>query len=34
MDSKLAALCDKGCIEMMENDYLAAAADKIEGLTR
>lgn len=32
MDSKLAALCDKGWIEMMENSYLDAAADKIEAL--
>ena len=29
MDPKLAALVDKGWIEMMENDYLEAAADKI-----
>ena len=32
MDSKLAALCDKGWIEMMENNYLDAAADKIEAM--
>ncbi len=30
LDQKLAALCDKGWIEMMENDYLDAAADAIE----
>ena len=30
MDSKLAALVDKGWIEMMQNDYMDAAADKIE----
>lgn len=30
MDQKLAALVDKGWIEMMENTYLDAAADKIE----
>ena len=30
MDSKLAALVDKGWIEMMQNDYLDAASDKIE----
>ena len=30
MDYKLAALCDKGWIEMMENSYLEAAADAIE----
>ena len=30
MDAKLAALVDKGWIEMMQNDYLDAAADKIE----
>ena len=30
MDSKLAALCDKGWIEMMENSYLDAAADAVE----
>ena len=29
MDPKLSALVDKGWIEMMENDYLEAAADKI-----
>lgn len=32
MDSKLAALCDKGWIEMMENNYLDVAADKIEAM--
>ncbi len=30
MDQKLAALCDKGWIEMMENTYLDAAADALE----
>jgi Mrp family chromosome partitioning ATPase len=30
MDHKLAALVDKGWIEMMENNYLDAAADAIE----
>ncbi|MBQ1232012.1 MAG: Mrp/NBP35 family ATP-binding protein [Clostridia bacterium] len=30
MDAKLAALVDKGWIEMMQNDYLDKAADKIE----
>ncbi len=30
MDPKLAALCDKGWIEMMENTYLDTAADALE----
>ncbi len=30
LDHKLAALCDKGWIEMMENNYLDAAADMLE----
>ncbi|MBR4296213.1 MAG: Mrp/NBP35 family ATP-binding protein [Clostridia bacterium] len=30
LDSKLAALCDKGMIELMENDYLDRAADILE----
>jgi Mrp family chromosome partitioning ATPase len=30
MDPKLAALCDKGWIEMMENNYLDSAVDAIE----
>ncbi|MBR5880675.1 MAG: Mrp/NBP35 family ATP-binding protein [Clostridia bacterium] len=30
MDSKLAALVDKGWIEMMQNDYMDSAVDKIE----
>lgn len=30
LDPKLTALCDKGVIELMENDYLDAAADVIE----
>ena len=30
MDPKLSALCDKGIIELMENDYLDAACDAIE----
>lgn len=29
MDPKLAALCDKGMLELMENDYLDSAVDKI-----
>ena len=28
-DAKLAKLCDKGAIELMDNDYLAAACEKI-----
>ena len=32
MDSRLASLCDKGIIELMENDYLDAASDKIEAI--
>lgn len=30
MDYRLAALCDKGAIELMENDYLHSAADILE----
>ena len=30
LDSRLASLCDKGIIELFENDYLDAAADAIE----
>lgn len=30
LDAKLSALCDKGMIELMENDYLDKAADIIE----
>lgn len=30
LDQKLAALCDRGMIELMENDYLDEAADRIE----
>ena len=30
MDGKLASLCDKGIIELMENDYLDKAAETIE----
>ncbi len=30
LDQKLAALCDKGWIEMMENSYLDTAADTLE----
>ncbi len=30
MDPKLAALCDKGMLELMENDYMDKAADIIE----
>ncbi len=29
LDPKLSALCDKGIIELMENDYLDAAADAV-----
>ena len=29
LDANLAALCDKGVIELMENDYLDAAADAV-----
>jgi Mrp family chromosome partitioning ATPase len=32
-DTRLAPLCDKGIIELMENDYLDAAADAIEKKT-
>ena len=32
MDAKLAALCDKGIIELMENEYLDDAADILETL--
>ena len=31
IDPKLAALCDKGMIELMENDYLDPAIKKLEG---
>ena len=34
MDARLASLCDKGIIELMENDYLDDAADKIEKLAK
>ena len=30
LDPKLAALCDKGMLELMENDYLDAAANEVE----
>ena len=30
LDQKLAALCDRGMIELMENNYLDEAADRIE----
>ncbi len=30
LDSELASLCDKGVIELFENDYLERAADKLE----
>ena len=30
LDRKLSALCDRGMIELMENDYLDEAADKLE----
>ena len=32
LDARLAALCDKGALELMENDYLKAAADKVESI--
>ncbi len=32
IDPRLAALCDKGILELMENDYLDAAADKLEAM--
>lgn len=32
LDPKFSALCDKGMIELMENDYLEKAADKIENI--
>ena len=34
MDAKLAALCDKGIIELMENEYLDGASDAIEAKTK
>ncbi len=37
LDHKLSALCDRGMLELMENDYLDTAADVLErrlGLTR
>ena len=30
IDTKLPALCDRGMIELMENEYLDVAADVIE----
>ena len=30
LDTRLSPLCDKGIIELMENDYLSAAADEVE----
>ncbi len=32
IDPRLAALCDKGMLELMENDYLDKAAEKLETL--
>ena len=32
IDPRLSALCDKGIIELFENDYLANTADKLESL--
>ena len=32
IDPRLAALCDKGMLELMENDYLEGAADTVEAL--
>ena len=34
IDSSLAKLCDKGIIELMENNYMDLAADKIEEMTK
>ena len=34
IDPKLAALCDKGIIELMENDYVAPIADVLEGMAK
>ena len=34
MDARLASLCDKGIIELMDNDYLDEASDKIEKATK
>ena len=33
MDHKLAALCDKGLLELMENTYLDAALEEVEKAT-
>jgi hypothetical protein len=33
MDNKLAALCDKGMLELMENNYLDAALEEVEKAT-
>ena len=30
LDTRLSPLCDKGIIELMENDYLSAAAEEVE----
>lgn len=32
VDPRLASLCDKGMVEMMDNDYLDKAADKLEAM--
>lgn len=32
LDTRISALVDRGMIELMENDYLAKAADKVESL--
>ena len=32
IDPRLTALCDKGIIELFENDYLDHAADELEKL--
>ena len=32
IDPRLTALVDKGSIEIMDNNYLSAAADAVEGL--
>ena len=34
VDPRLAALCDKGMLELMENDYLDGVADKLENMLK
>ena len=33
LDTRLSPLCDRGIIELMENDYLAAAAEEVEKIS-